>query len=280
MKRWHHIASLVVVLHLTGCSNLEPVRDFANASAELSGYTELTNRFNSTYERERLYLSGSLDAKAQANDKKRKAIYNDLLKVHKTATLYMQTLAKLAGEDTYDLSDEISGLSGGIKAHPEFGISTAQVDAVANLSNLISKWTTAGIKEQAVKEMVREGDASFQHLLEGMRNLIRLYEKTNENEKRTLLGFFEVELLYADTPKDKLLATLARVLEDSKRREYEQTKLVFLSAEQGIQKVSEGHSALVKHLDDLSGGDLQATLKVLTKDIKSVTKTAQMLNAN
>lgn len=280
MKLWHHLTGVFVVLYLAGCANLQPVREFANASAELSGYTQLTNRFNTTYERERLYISGLVDARAQENDKKRKAVYDDLLKVHRTATLYMQTLAKLAGEDTYDLSGEINGIAGGIKAHPEFGISAAQVDAVANISNLISKWATAGIQEDAVKEMVREGDASFQHLLDGMTNLVRLYAKTNENEKRTILGFFEVELLYADTPKDKLLATLARVHEDSKRREYEQAKHLFLNAEQGIQKVSEGHTKLLKHLDDLSGDDLKASLKVLTKDIKSATKSVQALNAS
>lgn len=280
MKRWHHITGIFVVFYLVGCSNLQPVREFANASAELSGYTQLTNRFNTTYERERLYISGPVDVSAQANDKKRKEVYDDLLKIHGTATLYMQTLARLAGEDTYDLSGEINGIAGGIKAHPEFGISKTQVDAVANISNLISRWVTAGIQEKAVKEMVREGDASFQHLLDGMRNLVRLYAKTNENEKRTVLGFFEIELIYADTPKDKLLATLARIHEDSKRREYEQAQSFFLSAEQGIQKVSEGHTELLKHLDDLSGDDLKASLKALTKDIKSATKNVQMLNVS
>lgn len=245
MKRWHYITGIFAALYLTGCANLQPVRDFANASAELSGYTQLTERFNTTYERERLYISDPVDVKAQANDSKRKAAHKDLLTVHKTATLYMQTLAKLAGEDTYDLSGEIKGIATGIKSHPDFGITSAQVDAVANLSTLLTKWVTSGVQEKAVKEMVREGDASFQTLLEGMGHLVRLYAKTNENEKRTVLGFFEIELLYADTPKDKLLATLARVHEDTKRKEYEQAQLMYLNAEKGIRKVSEGHKGVV-----------------------------------
>lgn len=279
MKRWHYITGIFAALYLTGCANLQPVRDFANASAELSGYTQLTERFNTTYERERLYIAGPVDLKAQANDSKRKAAHQDLLTVHKTATLYMQTLAKLAGEDTYDLSGEIRSIATGIKSHPDFGITSAQVDAVANLSTLLTKWVTSGVQEKAVKEMVREGDASFQTLLEGMGHLVRLYAKTNENEKRTVLGFFEIELLYADTPKDKLLATLARVHEDTKRKEYEQAQLMYLNAEKGIRKVSEGHKELLKHLDDLSGDDLKATLKILTKDIKSATKSVQTLSA-
>jgi hypothetical protein len=278
MKRWHYITGIFAALYLTGCANLQPVRDFANASAELSGYTQLTERFNTTYERERLYISGPLDVKAQANDSKRKAAHQDLLTVHKTATLYMQTLAKLAGEDTYDLSGEIKGIATGVKSHPDFGLTSAQVDAVANLSTLLTRWVTSGMQEKAVKEMVREGDASFQTLLDGS-HLVRLYSKTNQNEKRAVLGFFEIELLYADTPKDKLLATLARVHEDAKRREYEQAQPMYLNTETGIRKVSEGHKELLKHLDDLSGDDLKASLKILTKDIKSATKSFQTLSA-
>lgn len=278
MKPWNYIVGIIVALSLTGCANLQSVRSFANASAELSGYTQLTDRFNTTYERERLYISGPVDVKAQANDSKRKAAYQDLLVVHKTATLYMQTLAKLAGEDTYDLSGEIEGIASGIKAHPDFGITATQVDAVANLSMLLTKWVTFGMQEKAVKEMVRDGDASFQALLDGMSHLVRLYAKTNENEKHTVLGFFEIELLYADTPKDKLLATLARVHEDAKRREYEQAQPMYVNAEKGIRKVAEGHKELLKHLDDLSGDDLKASLKILTKDIKSASKSVQALS--
>lgn len=279
MKRLNYIFGVVAAFYLAGCANLQPVRDFANASAELSSYTQLTDRFNTTYERERLYLSGPVDTRAQTNDKKRKAAYADLVRVHQTASLYMQTLAKLAGEDTYDLSGEIKGISGGIKAHPDFGVSAAHVDAVANITTLVTKWAMAGLQEKAVKEMVREGDASFQLLLAGMQDLVRLYSKTNENEKKRVLGFFEVELLYADTPKDRLLATLARVHENAKRREYEQAQSLYLSAEKGLQKVADGHKELVKHLDDLSGSDLQKSLKVLTKDIKNLSKSIQTVSS-
>ncbi|RUR90832.1 hypothetical protein [Pectobacterium polaris] len=277
MKPWRSIVSIFAVLYLAGCTNLQPVRDFANSSAELSGYTQLTDRFATTYSREKLYITGAVDTAAQENDKKRKAAYKDLVKIHQTAALYMETLATLAGEDTYDLSDEIKSVAGGIKTHSAFGISAAQVDNVATVTTLISKWATAGIREKAVKEMVREGDAPFQVLLGTMQDLVRLYAKTNEEEKKEVLGFFELEILFADAPKDKLLATLARVHEDEKRREYAQAQQLYSETEQGLKKISEGHKMLLKHLDDLSGEDLKASLKILTKDIKSLSKSVRTL---
>ncbi|MEQ9968619.1 hypothetical protein ABRP72_05450 [Pectobacterium carotovorum] len=279
MKLPRYIASILAVIYLTGCANLQPVRDFANTSENLSGYTQLTDRFVTTYERERLYIPESADISAQEYDKKRKAAYQDLLKIQQTATLYMQTLAKLAGEDTYDLSDEIKGLTGGIKMHPALGISAAQVENVATVITIISKWVTAGIQERSVKEMVREGDAPFQTLLTTMQDLVRLYEKTNEGEKDDVFVILERELLFADTPKDKLLATLARVHEDEKRREYAQAQQLYLKTEQQLQKISEGHKMLLKHLDDLSGEDLKASLKALTKDIKKLSESVRTLQS-
>jgi hypothetical protein len=45
--------------------------------------------------------------------------------------------------------------------------------------------------------MVRDGDADLQTLLDAMITLTRLYDKTNENEKKTVLGIFDVEVPYA-----------------------------------------------------------------------------------
>jgi hypothetical protein len=69
--------------------------------------------------------------------------------------------------------------------------------------------------------MIREGDADLQMLLDGMIELVRYYKKTNENERNTVLGFFETEIPFADPPKDRLLVVLARAHLQSKESEYD-----------------------------------------------------------
>jgi len=269
------ISTLLLTIALVSCVNLKEVRDYAGESAKLSAYTELTTRFRDTYEREQPYLSGEADRQAQDNDKRRKAAYEDLLKIHQRVALYMQTLAKLAGEDTFDLSKGVDSLAGGIKAYPDLGINEKHVDAVSNISKVITKWITSSHQEHAVRGMVKEGDAYLQTTLEGMMSLVRYYRKTNENESKTVLGFFEAEIPFADSPKDKLLATLARVQVQSKTSEYRNAQLKYDDAEKGIKTIAEGHRKLLENIDKLSKDEVKTMISRFAKDIKTIRENLQ-----
>ena len=269
------ISTLLLTIALVSCVNLKEVRDYAGESAKLSAYTELTTRFRDTYEREQPYLSGEADRQAQDNDKRRKAAYEDLLKIHQRVALYMQTLAKLAGEDTFDLSKEVDSLAGGIKAYPDLSINEKHVDAISNISQVITKWITSSHQEHAVRGMVKEGDAYLQTTLEGMMSLVRYYRKTNENESKTVLGFFEVEIPFADSPKDKLLAALARVHVQSKTSEYRNAQLKYDDAEKGIKTVAEGHKQLLENIDKLSKDEVKAIISKFANDIKTIRENLQ-----
>jgi hypothetical protein len=275
MKTIKIISALLFALFLVGCANLKGMRDFASESAKLSAYTELTTRFRDTYQREQPYLSSEADRLAQENDKRRKAAYEDLLKIHQTVSLYMQTLAKLAGENTFDLSKKIDSLGAGIKAYPDLGIDEKQVNAVVNISKVITKWITTAYQERAVRNVVMEGDAHLQTLLDGMMGLVRYYKKTNDNEKNTVLGFFEVEIPYADTPKDKLLATLARVHMQSKTSEYMNAQLKYDEAEKGIRSIATGHRKLLENIDKLSVDEVESMISTFAKDIKTIRNNLQ-----
>jgi len=275
MKTTKIISALLLTIALVSCVNLKEVRDYAGESAKLSAYTELTTRFRDTYEREQPYLSGEADRQAQDNDKRRKAAYEDLLKIHQRVVLYMQTLAKLAGEDTFDLSKEVDSLADGIKAYPDPGINDKHVNAVSNISQVITKWITSSHQEHAVRGMVKEGDAYLQTTLEGMMSLVHYYRKTNENESKTVLGFFEVEIPFADSPKDKLLATLARVHVQSKTSEYRNAQLKYDDAEKGIKIVAEGHKQLLENIDKLSKDEVKTMISRFAKDIKTIRENLQ-----
>ena len=279
MKTIKIISALLFALFLVGCANLKGVRDFAGESAKLSAYTELTTRFRDTYQREQPYLSGEADRLAQENDKRRKAAYDDLLKIHQTVSLYMQTLAKLAGENTFDLSKQIDSLSAGIKAYPDLGIDEKNVNAITNISKVITKWITTAEQERAVRNMVMEGDQHLQTVLDGMIGLVRYYRKTNENEKNTVLGFFEVEIPYADSPKDRLLATLARVHVQAKTSEYMSVQRKYDEAEKGIKSIATGHRKLLENIDKLSIDEVQSMISTFAKDIKTIRNNLQELGS-
>src|SRR4051812_12965998 len=79
---------------LGGCASgpssqvsLNEVRAFADASASLGGYGELSRRYRDTYDREQPYLSPAADKLARASDAKRRVVYNDFVSVQKAVVL-------------------------------------------------------------------------------------------------------------------------------------------------------------------------------------------------
>ncbi|HBI47776.1 MAG TPA: hypothetical protein DDX93_03540 [Smithella sp.] len=270
---------LFLVIVLAGCANLKEVRDYAGESAKLSAYTELTTRFRDTYEREQPYLFGEADQQAQDNDKRRKAAYDDLLKIHQRVALYMQTLAALAGENAFDLSKQIDSLSGGINAYPDFDINDKHVDAFSNIAKVIAKWITSAYQEHAVRDMIKEGDAPLQTTLQGMEALVRCYKKTNENERKTVLGFFDVEITFADSPKDRLLTVLARAHVQSKTLEYKNVELKYNEAEKGIKSIADGHRKLFENIDKLYNEEVKTMISNFAKDIKTIRENIQKIRS-
>lgn len=271
--------NIALVLMLTfmqvACTNLKEVREYASESAKLSAYTDLTTRFRDTYEREQPYIFGETERLAQDNDRKRKASYEDLVKIQQGVSVYMQTLAVLAGEDSFDLSKELDLLAGGIKAHPDLGVDKKQVDAFMNITQVITRSGLNAYQKRAVRDMVKAGDDSLQVVLEGMIRVIGYYKQTNDNEKNTVLGFLELEIAYADAPKDRLLAALARAHLQSKLAEYKNVQAKYAAAEKGIRSIAEGHHKLRENSGKLSNKEVKSTVKQLTKDIKAVRENLQ-----
>lgn len=269
---------LLLIFAISACANLKAVRDYASESAKLSAYTELTTRFRDTYNREQPYLFGQADRLAQENDKRRKAAYDDLIKIHQRVSLYMQTLATLAGENSFDLSKEINSLAGGINAYPDFGIDSKHVDAVSSIAKIVAKWITSAYQERAVRDMVKGGNEPLQTTLQGMEALVRCYKKTNENERKTVLGFFEVEIPFTDSPKDRLLNVLARAHEQTKTAEYKNAELKYDEAEKGIKSIADGHKKLFENIDKLSAEEVKTIISNFAMDIKNIRENLQKIH--
>lgn len=264
------VTTVVFTALLFGCTNLKEVQDFAGQSARLSAYTELTTRFRDTYYREQPYLSGAAARLAQENDLRRKAAYQDLLTIHQTLGVYMQTLATLAGDKSFDLAPGIDSVASGIKAHPEVGIDKSQVDALSGLAKVAAKWATLSFQRRAVREFIKEGNAPLQTTLIGMEKLIDYYQKTHSNEWQTIRGLLELELSFTDQSEGKLLATLARAHLQAKASEYQLVDKKYLEARKGIHTIAQGHSLLVENLDKLSRREIKDSLRQFAKDVKAI----------
>ena len=254
----------------TGNVSLAEVRQFADASARLGGYGELSRRYRDTYEREQPYLSPAADRIAKENDARRRAVYDDFISIQKSVVLYMQTLSLLAGEARYDLSTQLDDLGTGLKANTESGLQQRHIAAYTGLTRLLTRVIASSYQNRSVATMVRDGDADVQVLLEAMITLTRLYAKTNENEKKTVLGIFDVEIPFSAKNQDRMLVTLAKVHYLNKATEYKLVDKRYDVALQGLSKVALGHQKMREHLNDLTGPEIRKLLAAYGRDLMNL----------
>lgn len=245
------LAILSAALALGGCAGnprLHEAREFAAESAKLGGYADLTQRFRDTYLREQPYLSPAAEQRERAADARRRAAYPDLMAIHEAVQLYMQTLGKLADGEAFDLKEPVKAMGAGIKAWPDTGLTDRHVNAYSGLAQLLARAATSPYQERAVQAMVRDGDQELQALLEAMQNLLRYYNKSSDNERDIVLGMLEVEIPFADTPRDRLLAALARSHRLAKRNEYRLIGLRHTLAAKHVAAIAAAHKTLAARM--------------------------------
>lgn len=266
---------LLVSIALAGCASqgpvsLQEVREFADASARLGGYSELSRRYRDTFEREQPYLPPAAERLARENDARRRAVYDDFVAIQKTLVLYMQTLSLLAGDARYDLSERIDDLGNGLKANTDSGLQQRHIAAYTGMSRLLTRVIASGYQNRSVDTMVRDGDPDVQVLLEAMISLTRLYYKTNENEKKTVLGIFDVEIPFSNRNADRMLVTLAKVHYLNKSTEYKLIDRRYELALQGLIKVALGHQKMRENLNKLQNEDVRRMLRTYGRDVRII----------
>jgi hypothetical protein len=277
MKSCRLLAALTLLAAsflLGGCASnnvsLYEVREFADASAKLGGYTELSKRYRDTYLREQPYLSPAADRLAKDNDAKRRLVYEDFVAVQKALVLYMQTLSMLAGDTRYDLTPQLDEMATGVKGLAGSGLEQRHVQAYTGLTRLLTRVIASGYQNRSVETMVRDGDAHVRVLLDGMMTLTRLYNKTHDNEKKTVLGIFDVEIPFSGKAQDRMLVTMAKVHYMDKAQEYKLLDKRYDMALQGLTKVAQGHQKMREHLDQLGHTEVRHLLADYARDLNLI----------
>lgn len=271
MPTFRLLAALACALLSSGCAthavSMQEVREFAQASSALSSYGGLSARYRDTYEREKPYLTPAADKIARENDAKRRAAYEHFTSAQKVLSLYMQTLNQLAGDTRYDLTPKLDELGEGIKANMDTQLEKRHVTAYTGLSRLVTRVILSNYQARSVEQMVQDADDDVQALLEAMSTILRYYAKTSDNEKRTVLGLFDVELPLAVRPQDRMLVTLARIHYLDKSAEYRLVEQRFRLAQEGLDRISLGHRKMRENIRNLRGAEVRRYLAGVARDL-------------
>ena len=255
---------VVLVAVLAGCAanpRLQEARDFAEDAAKLGAYADLSERYRDTYARERPYLTVAADTRERAADAERRAAFADFMAIHDAVAQYMHTLGQLAGAGKFALDAPIKSLGGAIKAWPDAGLDERHVNAYTGLARVLARAVTAREQDNAVRHMVQEAEPHLQLLLDAMQRLLRYYDKSSDNERAIVLGMLDIELPYADTPRDRLLAALAKAHRQARAQEYRLAGLRHTLAMKHVAAIAAAHTALLRRLEQPDNAAASASLR-------------------
>lgn len=250
MKRLLPMLGLLALL--AGCASSTPrmaaVRAFAADAPKLGAYHELTERYRHTYQRQQPYLAPSAERREQQLDARRQQACDDFVQLQYGLQAYMRALGQLAGDSQYDLEDQVKSLATGIKAWPDSGLEDRHVNAYAGLTRLLARAVTRPLQERAVDDLMREGSQPAQQLLDALRTLLRLYDKSSDNEQAAVIGMLESEIPFLDAGRDRLLLAFARSRQQEKQAEFRLIGLRFTLARNNLDLIEQRHRALIAQL--------------------------------
>jgi hypothetical protein len=273
------ILSSLASLFLAGCIGLKEVRDYAAESAKLASYKELTDHFAERYNRERPFLGSAPRLCSEeielALHERRQAAYPDLIKIHDSVAAYMATLATLAGDKAFDLREPISNLSTAIKEHPDFGVTTEQVDAYTKLVQMLVGLGTRALQQRAIRNTIEAADPPIQKLLLGMEEMLNAYATSSINERGCVAGNLEIE---AARSQNLLTRILGKQLAAEKSAEYDALDETITKARVGVIAVRDGHAKLKKNVSKLTAKEVSDELKRLSKEIQAARKALAKLD--
>jgi hypothetical protein len=243
---------LCLAIMLCGCATARPelaqVRALAAGTDALTAFGELAQRHIDSYQRARPYLSPAEDARERLLDAQRRAAQADVARLAQAVRLYLQALGRLADADAYDVRPELASAGAAIRAWPGSGIDDRHVSAYTLLLQQLSR-LGGGARQQAhLAQVLHQGDAPLQALLAALDNLLALYDKSGDNERDMVLGLLDVEIAYADTPQQRLLAVLAKNMQQSKTEEYRLAGLRHTLTRRQLAALGRAHAQLAATL--------------------------------
>lgn len=243
---------LCLVAVLCGCTtprtDLAQVRALAAGTDALNAFSELSQRHVDSYQRARPFLAPDEDARERLLDAQRRAAQADVARLTQAVRLYLQALGRLAQADAYDVQPELAGAGAAIRAWPGSGIDDRHVSAYTLLLQQLSRLGGAASQQAQLAQVLHDGDAPLQALLAALDSLLVLYDKSGDNERDIVLGLLDVEIAYADAPQLRLLAVLAKNMQQSKAEEYRLIGLRHTLARRKLAALGREHAKLAAAL--------------------------------
>ena len=266
-------AGAFVLITLTGCANLDAIREFGKLSSDSAGFTKQTAEYVSTYERRKAWTFkdraeqlAALDADTAA--RKPQAI--ELKLYHKVVSDYMSALADLAADEVPTYDKELGGLVD--QAVKLKAIDETNAAAAKQISTIIADAATNLYRQRKLKYIIGEANPPLQQVLARMQFFVEQYQRTAKTEKDAFDSYYQSLEDLARKANEAMFAQYAWAMKNElepARQERVDAAKAYLET---IREISQAHQNLYDNRDRIDNKEFLTQFRRYTKAIYAAYK--------
>ncbi len=271
-------------LVLSGCADLQAVRDFAKTSAATADYRQIVSDYAASPERQKRLqperFAGQLDAIATERAEQAKRLHA----AQAVLADYMDALGDLAANDLPAVDGQIDGLSKTLEKAGFIGTGDAAIGketagAAGTIAKILVRATMDHWRQARLEKIIAEADPSVQVVTAGLREVIlQDFARSLDIEAEATRKYFEATIAAADAGgQSESVPPLSRVLWLDRQDALAVRRARLAPYADLLSKISQGHAELRANLGSLKDKALHARLKQYAKDLRQLYKAAAVL---
>ena len=254
------IAFAAVVFLLTGCANLETVRNFAKQSASMTSGPEAIDFWGKWNERSKKF--DAVIAKLPPKEGKtpegptspknvpKKEELEAVKDLQSVISAYMDKLGSLAEDDIIDVSKQVDGLVENLNKLPSDISEEKQkkVNAAYGAVIKLVKLPLDAYRHYKIRELIRENDDNIQLLTYGLSVSMGSIAKFTEQEKNSVLNWYGIITSRYPSPPYFSSAYQWMKDRDSIIQQYKGKATAIVAYQKALQAIGKSHHKMSEDL--------------------------------
>lgn len=266
--------AIVLLAFTQGCTtNLKPVQDFANLSAESAQYTTLVDEYLDFPQRQKRYQPpdrhANLDAMAQDRANQQTAL---LLRQSLIET-YMKSLGRLAADEVVDNTEELAQLSTTLESQTP--TSPQEAEAFKKIAGIVTTVAVKRWRQDQLQNLIEQANAPIQQVLESLHRIVSDgFGGDLQTEEAAIQNYYMTIIMESQDPAGKAALAEWKDLRMSQVHKRSEAVQIYGTV---LDRISEGHQRLFDQRQNLTKKEVLHQVKNSVKDLRALLQTFKKL---
>lgn len=256
----------VVAIALGGCTNLDAVKDFANAAGGVAQYDALVEDYVAFPARQKRFQPQDRHAQLDQIAATRAGQRDGLLAMQRALLEYMDALGRLASDAAVDYDRELDQL--GRAASSARFLESGQGNAVGGIARLLVRAGTDGWRRSRVTALIAEANPHVQTVTSALRRLAEQgWREDAETETVAIRNHFQ---RIARDSRDPAGIEALGDLGERRSREVDGRRRVIDAYVQGVGRIAAGHQRLADAGDSIDRAEVIDAVRRHARELKAL----------